>query len=80
MAKQRTAEARKDMYWPCCRWSKKAENGLTEIEVLEATDYHNTSRGQKPNGATSGLFSFNNVAMGWNAIYAADSATAGCHR
>jgi uncharacterized protein len=66
MATQRTAEARGadrrviDYLPPSVAEGKK--NGLTDIDVLEATDYYKTSRGQKPHGATSGLFSFNGAA------------------
>jgi hypothetical protein len=31
--------------------------GVTDIDVLEATDYCKTARGQQPNGATSQLIS-----------------------
>ena len=48
------------------------KNGLTDIDVLEATDYYKTARGQKPHGATSGLFSFNSAAMGWDAFLHAE--------
>jgi fermentation-respiration switch protein FrsA (DUF1100 family) len=54
MAKQRTAEARgepvkvDDLLPPSVEAGKKA--GLTDIDVLEATDYYRTQRGQKPNG------------------------------
>ena len=44
------------------------KNGINDIDVLEATDYYKTARGQKPNGATSGLFSFNSAAMAWDAF------------
>lgn len=72
MAKQRTAEARGaerrvvDYLPPSVEAGK--ENGVTDIDVLEATDYYKTPRGQKPNGATSGLFSFNSAAMAWDAF------------
>lgn len=72
MAKQRTAEAQGadrhviDYLPPSVEAGRS--NGLTDIDVLEATDYYKTPRGQQPNGATSGLFSFNSAAMGWDAF------------
>jgi len=68
MGRQRTAEARGaarnviNLLPESVEAAKKA--GIT---VLEATEYYKTPRGQKPNGATSGLFSFNSAAMGWDA-------------
>ena len=35
-------------------------------------DSYKTARGQQPNGATSGLFSFNSVAFGWDAFLQAE--------
>lgn len=48
------------------------QNGIRDIDVLEATDYYKTARGQQPCGATSGLFSFNSAAMGWDAFLQAE--------
>ncbi|UXI02593.1 alpha/beta hydrolase [Photobacterium sp. TY1-4] len=76
MGKQRTAEAQGaarhviDYLPPSVEEAKQA--GLTDIDVLEATDYYKTPRGQQPNGATSGLFSFNSAAMGWDAFLHAE--------
>ncbi|MFN4289937.1 MAG: alpha/beta hydrolase [Permianibacter sp.] len=42
--------------------------GITDIDVLEATDYYKTKRGQQPNGATRQLMSFTGAAMGWDAF------------
>jgi fermentation-respiration switch protein FrsA (DUF1100 family) len=76
IAKQRTAEARGvernviDYLPSSVEHGKK--NGITDIDVLEATDYYKTPRGQKPHGATSGLFSFNSAAMGWDAFLHAE--------
>ena len=72
MAKQRSAEAKGGEryvidYLPNSVEEAKAA-GITDIDVLGATDYYKTSRGQEPNGATSGLFSFNSAAMGWDAF------------
>jgi fermentation-respiration switch protein FrsA (DUF1100 family) len=42
--------------------------GITDIDVLQATDYYKSARGQQPNGATSQLMSFSGAAMGWDAF------------
>lgn len=76
MSKQRTAEARgdrervDDYLPPSVEKGKKA--GITDIDVLEATDYYKTPRGQKPHGATSGLFSHRAAALGWDAFFGAE--------
>jgi hypothetical protein len=72
MAAQRTAEAQGAArhvinYLPDSVEAGK-QAGLTDIDVLEATDYYKSARGQQPNGATSGLFSFNSAAMAWDAF------------
>ncbi|AOR73294.1 alpha/beta hydrolase [Burkholderia stabilis] len=46
--------------------------GITDIDVLEATEYYKTARGQQPNGATSQLMSFSSAAMGWDAFLHAE--------
>ncbi|MGL6473917.1 alpha/beta hydrolase [Aeromonas hydrophila] len=46
--------------------------GITDIDVLEATDYYKTARGQQPNGATRQLMSFTGAAMGWDAFLHAE--------
>lgn len=46
--------------------------GITDIDVLEATAYYKTTRGQQPNGATSQLMSFSGAAMGWDAFLNAE--------
>lgn len=59
MRKRRSAEAQGaernviNYLPPSVEQGKK--NGINDIDVLEATDYYKTPRGQKPNGATSGL-------------------------
>jgi hypothetical protein len=76
MGKQRTSEARDaernviNYLPPSVEQGKK--NGITDIDVLEATDYYKTPRGEKLHGATSGLFSFNSAAMGWDAFLHAE--------
>lgn len=72
MAAQRTAEAQGAPlhvinYLPDSVEAGK-QAGISDIDVLEATDYYKSARGQKPNGATSGLFSFNSAAMAWDAF------------
>lgn len=42
--------------------------GITDIDVLEATEYYKTARGQQPHGATRQLMSFTGAAMGWDAF------------
>lgn len=76
MGRQRTAEARGTgrnviNYLPASV-EEGRQNGIRDIDVLEATDYYKTARGQQPCGATSGLFSFNSAAMGWDAFLQAE--------
>lgn len=47
--------------------------GITDIDVLEATEYYKTARGQQPNGATRQLMSFTGAAMGWDAFTNAET-------
>jgi fermentation-respiration switch protein FrsA (DUF1100 family) len=76
MAKQRTAEARgeavkvDDLLPPSVEAGKKA--GLTDIDVLEATDYYRTQRGQKPNGLNRSVPSHQASAVGWDAFNLAE--------
>ncbi|MGC4011329.1 MAG: alpha/beta hydrolase [Pseudomonas sp.] len=77
MAAQRTAEAQGAArhvinYLPESVEAGK-QAGLTDIDVLEATEYYKSARGQQPNGATSGLFSFNSAAMAWDAFAHAET-------
>lgn len=71
MAKQRTVEAQGgerlviNLLPPSVEEAKKA---TTDIDVVEATEYYKTSRGQAPHGCTSGLFSFNSAALAWDAF------------
>jgi fermentation-respiration switch protein FrsA (DUF1100 family) len=76
MAKQRTAEARGAQdrvinYLPPSV-AEGRKQGITDIDVLEATDYYRTPRGEQPHGATSGLYSHNGVAVGWDAFQLAE--------
>ena len=76
MAKQRTAEARgeavkvDDLLPPSVEAGKKA--GLTDIDVLEATDYYRTQRGRKPNGLNRSVPSHQAAAAGWDAFHLAE--------
>ncbi|KAJ5627847.1 Alpha/Beta hydrolase protein [Penicillium lividum] len=71
MAKQRTLEARGaeryvlNLLPPTVEEAKKM---TSDPDVVQATEYYKTSRGQKPGGATSGLFSFNSAAVAWDAF------------
>ena len=76
MAKQRTAEARGAQervisYLPPSV-EEGRKQGVSDIDVLEATDYYRTSRGEKPHGASSGLYSHNAAAVGWDAFHLAE--------
>ncbi|KXU80578.1 alpha/beta hydrolase [Aeromonas enteropelogenes] len=46
--------------------------GITDIDVLEATEYYKTARGQQPHGATRQLMSFTGASMGWDAFLHAE--------
>lgn len=47
--------------------------GIEDIDVLEATDYYKTSRGQTKGGATSAVYSRMGVGMGWDAFYLSET-------
>ncbi|WP_273992067.1 alpha/beta hydrolase [Vibrio parahaemolyticus] len=72
MAAQRTAEARggelqvNELLPPNLEFAK--ENGLTERDVFEATDYYKTPRGQTEGGATRMLFSRAQKTLSWDAF------------
>lgn len=76
IAKQRTAEVRgealrvDDLLPPSVDAGKKL--GIKDIDVLEATDYYRTSRGQKPHGLNRSLFSHQGAAVGWDAFHLAE--------
>lgn len=76
MARQRTVEARGgslrvDNYLPTSVEAGR-KRGITDIDVLEATDYYRTARGEKPHGYTNGLFSHRAAAIGWDAFFGAE--------
>lgn len=47
--------------------------GIDDIDVLEATDYYKTSRGQTSGGATSAIYSRMSVGMGWDAFHLSET-------
>ncbi|BDB27406.1 alpha/beta hydrolase [Cupriavidus sp. P-10] len=76
MATQRTAEVRGaqprvDNFLPASVEAGK-QHGITDIDVLEATEYYKTPRGQQPHGATSARYSRNAAAVGWDAFHLAE--------
>ncbi|HGM6414258.1 TPA: alpha/beta hydrolase [Stenotrophomonas maltophilia] len=76
IAAQRTAEARgealrvDDLLPPSVEAGRQA--GIKDIDVLEATDYYRTPRGQKPHGLNRPLFSHQSAAVGWDAFHLAE--------
>ncbi|ENM5935523.1 alpha/beta hydrolase [Vibrio mimicus] len=77
MAAQRTAEARgselqiNELLPPNVEFAK--ENGLTERDVFEATEYYKTPRGQTEGGATRMLFSHAQKTLSWDAFAFAET-------
>ncbi|ELB2768339.1 alpha/beta hydrolase [Vibrio alginolyticus] len=77
MAAQRTAEARgselkiDELLPPNIEFAK--ENGLTERDVFEATEYYKTSRGQTEGGATRMLLSHAQKTLSWDAFAFAET-------
>lgn len=49
------------------------EAGIKDIDVLEATDYYKTSRGQASGGATRAVYSRMAVGMGWDAFHLSET-------
>ena len=76
IARQRTAEARggkarvDDVLPPTVEAARQA--GISDIDVLEATDYYKTLRGQAAHGPTSFLFSRRAAAVDWDAFHLAE--------
>lgn len=71
MAKQRTLEAQggeRLVVNLLPSTVDEAKKSTTDVDVVQATEYYKTSRGQAPNGCTSGLFSFNSAALAWDAF------------
>ncbi|WP_345852828.1 alpha/beta hydrolase [Shewanella algae] len=77
MATQRTAEARgaelqvNELLPPSLEFAK--ENGLTDRDVFEATEYYKTPRGQSEGGATRMVFSHAQKTLSWNAFAFAET-------
>ncbi len=77
MAAQRTAEARGgerlvNELLPASL-SEAKDNGMTERDVYEATEYYKTPRGQQPGGATRMLFSHAQKTLAWDAFSFAET-------
>ena len=77
MAAQRTAEARGgerlvNELLPASLVEAK-DNGMTERDVYEATEYYKTPRGQQPGGATRMLFSHAQKTLAWDAFSFAET-------
>ena len=76
MARQRTAEARgakprvDDLLPPSPQEAKKL--GITDVDMLGATEYYRTPRGQKPNGRNLSMYSHSMNAMSWDAFHLAE--------
>lgn len=76
MARQRTAEAGgaplrvDDLLPPSVEAAH--QQGVTEIDLVEATDYYRTPRGSKPHGLNRSLFSHQAAAVGWDAFHLAE--------
>ncbi|STZ49426.1 Uncharacterized conserved protein [Myroides odoratimimus] len=75
IAAQRTAEARGETLridqglYPTYEMAKEAH---ADIDILEATEYYRTSRGEKTNGVNKTLFSHNATAITWDAYNLAE--------
>lgn len=76
IARMRTAQAQGDATEPAdllpASVAAATAAGITDIDVLEATEYYKTARGQQPHGATRQLMSFTGAAMGWDAFLHAE--------
>lgn len=72
IAAQRTAEARGAEIRVVDALPSSPEearaNGLTDIDVVEATEYYRTDRGRKPHGVNLSVFSRSATAIGWDAF------------
>ena len=77
MAAQRNAEALggdlqvNELLPPSIEFAR--DNGLTERDVFEATDYYKTPRGQSEGGATRMLFSHAQKTLTWDAFAFAET-------
>ncbi|MDQ1857033.1 alpha/beta hydrolase [Chryseobacterium sp. WLY505] len=77
IASQRSSEAKGDDLLTINMLPESVEvgkaAGIDDIDVLEATDYYKTSRGQAIGGATSAVYSRLGIGMGWDAFYLAET-------
>ena len=77
VAAQRTAEARgnaqqiNDLLPPSAEFAR--ENGLTDVDVVEAIDYYKTERGAHENGCTSFNFARQGALATWDAYAYAET-------
>jgi fermentation-respiration switch protein FrsA (DUF1100 family) len=76
IATQRTAEAR-GSDWQVDQGlpeslEQAAEWGITDVDILGATEYYKNPRGAKPNGRNLTLRSHMGVAYGWDAFHLAE--------
>lgn len=77
VAAQRTAEARgegpqiNDLLPPSIEFAQ--EHGLTDVDVLEATDYYKTSRGGHENGCTRFNLAYQAALTTWDAYAYAET-------
>ncbi|GFZ51831.1 hypothetical protein JCM24511_09599 [Saitozyma sp. JCM 24511] len=71
MARQRTLEAQgaqRNVNNLLPADVETARKMTSDPDITQATEYYKTPRGEKPNGATQGLFSFNSAAAAWDAF------------
>lgn len=77
VAAQRSAEAKGENLLTINMLPESVEAGkaagIEDIDVLEATDYYKTSRGQTKGGATSAVYSRMGAGMGWDAFYLSET-------
>jgi hypothetical protein len=76
IAAQRTAEAR-GADWQVDGGlpesvEQATEMGITDVDILGATEYYKTDRGAKPNGVNKTLRSHMGVGYGWDAFHLAE--------
>jgi len=76
IAEQRTIEARGGDYQVDGGLPESVEQatewGITDVDILGATEYYKTDRGAKPNGTNQTLRSHMGVAYGWDAFHLAE--------
>lgn len=71
MARQRTLEAKgaeRSVLGLLPPTVEEAKKVTKDIDVLEATEYYKTARGQAPHGCVSNLTSFGSAALAWDAF------------